>query len=517
MNVIVSNKQKDIIDNANIDAIKDLNGLFSIDDLLSKFKNYFFSKMILDATSIVNFSSKEVLEKLALEIGGERLIILLPPSPEPPPEFVKKLVDLKIYNFSTNINDVVRFLTNPNTAETFANNIYSNDEQIYVDNSIKSNNNFNNDMSFANQNFGNGFQNSSYDNKAGFNGIVAPINQYSIPQDSFQFDNQNNNEMKTDMPSMNNQGMPNMNSNQNMSMGMPNMNGSQNMSMGMPSINGNQNMPMGMSNMNGNQNMPMGMPNMNGSQNMPMGMPNMNGNQNNGMIQNGFNQNMNMPTMNNNQNMFPSNNFNSNNMMSQNSFDSVKNPNVQTNNNNPYQSNNGVDTSSRIYSENKKVYGIKNVTPHAGSTTLTYLLTKAIGDKLGKKVLGIEVDRHDFIYFPGYKNLRSVDSNELINVISSSDADVIFVDLNDYKDFSICNEVLFLVEPSTIKLNLLMYKSKFAFRALSYKKVVLNKSMLSGSDVKKLGSEAGIDFFMNIPPLNDRVQNDIIIDLFKKL
>ena len=516
MNVIVSNKQKDIIDNANIDAIKDLNGLFSIDDLLSKFKNYFFSKMILDATSIVNFSSKEVLEKLALEIGGERLIILLPPSPEPPPEFVKKLVDLKIYNFSTNINDVVRFLTNPNTAETFANNIYSNDEQIYVDNSIKSNNNFNNDMSFANQNFGNGFQNSSYDNKTGFNGIVAPTNQYSIPQDSFQFDNQNNNEMKTDMPSMNNQGIPNMNGSQNMPMGMSDMNSNQNMSMGMPNMNSNQNMSMGMPNMNGSQNMSMGMPNMNGSQNMSMGMPGMNGNQNNGMIQNGFNQNMNMPTMNNNQNMFPPNNFSGNNMMSQNSFDNVKNPNVQTNNSMLYQ-NNSIDTSSRIYSENKKVYGIKNVTPHAGSTTLTYLLTKTIGDNLGKKVLGIEVDRHDFIYFPGYKNLRSVDSNELINVISSSDADVIFVDLNDYKDFSICNEVLFLVEPSTIKLNLLMYKSKFAFRALIYKKVILNKSMLSSSDVKRLASEAGIDFFMNIPPLNDRVQNDIIIDLFKKL
>ena len=34
MNVIVSNKQKDIIDNANIDAIKDLNGFFNVGDLI---------------------------------------------------------------------------------------------------------------------------------------------------------------------------------------------------------------------------------------------------------------------------------------------------------------------------------------------------------------------------------------------------------------------------------------------------------------------------------------------------
>ena len=65
MNVIVANKQKGIIDNANIDAIKDFNGLFNVDDLISKFKNYFFSKLILDATSVVNFTSKEVLEKLS--------------------------------------------------------------------------------------------------------------------------------------------------------------------------------------------------------------------------------------------------------------------------------------------------------------------------------------------------------------------------------------------------------------------------------------------------------------------
>ena len=53
MNIIVSNKQKEIIDNANIDAIKDLNGLFNVDDLLGKLKNYFFSRVILDATSLI--------------------------------------------------------------------------------------------------------------------------------------------------------------------------------------------------------------------------------------------------------------------------------------------------------------------------------------------------------------------------------------------------------------------------------------------------------------------------------
>ena len=113
MNVIVSYKKKDIIDNANIDAIKDLNGLFNVADLIDKFKNYFFSKMILDATSVENFASREVLTQLVDGIGADRLIILLPQTPPPPDEFKKLLIDLRIYNFSNDINDIVKFIDTP--------------------------------------------------------------------------------------------------------------------------------------------------------------------------------------------------------------------------------------------------------------------------------------------------------------------------------------------------------------------------------------------------------------------
>ena len=140
MNVIVSNRQKEIIDNANIDAIKDLNGLFNVDDLINKFKNYFFSKMILDATSVVNFASREVWTTLVNEIGAEKLIILLPADPEPPLEFKKLLVELKIYNFTNKIEEVIKFIENPNTYEDVMRTIDANfDNNMYVDNSIKEN------------------------------------------------------------------------------------------------------------------------------------------------------------------------------------------------------------------------------------------------------------------------------------------------------------------------------------------------------------------------------------------
>ena len=150
MNVIVSNKQKQIIDNANIDAIKDLNGLFNVDDLISKFKNYFFNKMILDATSIVNFTSDVTLEKLAHEIGSERLYILLPENPEPPKSFTDKLIELRIYNFSTNINDIIKFLSVPNTYERIVGINSSEVNNLYSDNSIKDSSMVNMDYNYDN-------------------------------------------------------------------------------------------------------------------------------------------------------------------------------------------------------------------------------------------------------------------------------------------------------------------------------------------------------------------------------
>ena len=113
MIVIVSNKQKSVLDNANIDAIKDLNGVFNVQDLINNFKNYFFTKMVIDATSIVDFTNPEVLKQLASGIGSEKLVVLLPPKPEPPLRFLETLVNIGIYNFSTNIDELVNLISNP--------------------------------------------------------------------------------------------------------------------------------------------------------------------------------------------------------------------------------------------------------------------------------------------------------------------------------------------------------------------------------------------------------------------
>ena len=62
-----------------------------------------------------------------------------------------------------------------------------------------------------------------------------------------------------------------------------------------------------------------------------------------------------------------------------------------------------------------------------------------------------------------------------------------------------------------------MATNRNIFKELKNKKVLLNKSLLSPNDVRTLSSEAGIEFFFNIGPLNDRILNDSIRGLVELL
>lgn len=415
MNVIVSNKQKEIIDNANIDAIKDLNGLFNVADLINKFKNYFFSKMILDATSVVDFASREVLTTLANEIGSEKLIILLPATPEPPEEFKKLLIELKIYNFTNDINEVIRFIEKPNTYEDavkLLNSSSSND--IYVDSSIKEGE----DSSEVEE--------TTNETEEDTSEIVN-----STSDDSEETNNISTHSGSSLGDILNNLSLGN--------------------TINQPSIE----------------------------------------------VENNSSLN----------NVVESNELSSN----------VINSNTDGEKKNTFLISDDFNSVDAVEEKPKKIIiGVKNITLNAGSTSLIYMLHKAATVNLGKNVLSIEIGKNDFRLFRDSKMI-SASLNEVNGIIENSNADIVFIDLNDTNNDDLCSEVLYLVEPSTIKLNGLMATNKNIFKELKGKKVLLNKSLLSPNDVKTLESEAGITFFANIEPLNDRIINDSIIKLFDKL
>ena len=180
-----------------------------------------------------------------------------------------------------------------------------------------------------------------------------------------------------------------------------------------------------------------------------------------------------------------------------------------------------VDSSlNQFFTENSvgrvKIIGIKNLTEHAGATTLTYLLKKHLDANYN--VAALEVGKRDFAFFEG-ENFVSTTENELPKeLMKKSDFDILLVDLNNYPDDEICSYVLYLVEPSTIKLNKLIRRDRRVFERLNNKRVVLNKSFVTESDVAVFEYEAGTKVFYNIPPLDDRkMPQSAINEILSKL
>jgi hypothetical protein len=161
---------------------------------------------------------------------------------------------------------------------------------------------------------------------------------------------------------------------------------------------------------------------------------------------------------------------------------------------------------------NLRVIGIKNVTEHAGSTTLTYLMKKHLEKKYN--CIAVEVDEHDFIYLND-RSLKTTSSLDLPAFIATNgDAEVILVDLNEHGSISACTEVIYLIEPGLIKLNKLIRKDKRTFEKLRDKKIVLNRSVLNEKDVKDFEYESKSKVFFNIPYLDDKLDHHKVLDDF---
>ena len=163
-----------------------------------------------------------------------------------------------------------------------------------------------------------------------------------------------------------------------------------------------------------------------------------------------------------------------------------------------------------------KILGFKNVTDGAGSSSLIYMMKKELEEKYNFSVLAVEVDRRDFTFFRE-KNMISTDKNSVATeLLKAKNFNYVFVDLNDYEE-NVCDETIYLIEPSVIKLNKLMIRDRAIFSKLKNKKVIVNKSVLSEGDLKEFALEANINIFFVLPSLNDRESSEYIDKLLLKL
>lgn len=184
-------------------------------------------------------------------------------------------------------------------------------------------------------------------------------------------------------------------------------------------------------------------------------------------------------------------------------------------------SNNNVNNDSSFINQSigmpslgaTRVIGVKNLTDNAGATSLIYMLKKQLQDYYS--VLGVELDKNDFMYFND-PDLKSISSKELESVINNpiNSYNVILVDVNDSDQESSCSEIIYLIEPSTIKLNKMIRKDRNILDKIQGKKIILNKSLLDSNDVKEFENEARCSVFQNIPPLDDKKDRHRVLDEF---
>lgn len=326
MNVIVANKYQLLLENLGIDIIKEINGEFSADEIISTFQNFFYQRMILDITAIKDYKDIKNLQKLSISLNMEKVILLLDGTEETSnPTFISQLISMGIYNFARDVDGIQYLYNNPNSYRDVAqyhqlqNQALQQQQQKNIQNNTL----------------------KQYENVASYNSIV------------------------------------------------------------------------------------------------------------------------------------PENNI--------------------------------------------KVIGVKNVTKHAGSTSLIYSLKNVLSKKY--KVVAIEVDKMDFAYFRDKLMVSTVSPNFLSELNKYNSYDVILVDLNNSVTAEgLCQMILYLVEPTTIKINRLMTISPSSLRNLKGKKIILNQSLLSSSELSEFEYEAKIKAFYNMPPINERDKNNqFVIDFLTKL
>ena len=172
---------------------------------------------------------------------------------------------------------------------------------------------------------------------------------------------------------------------------------------------------------------------------------------------------------------------------------------------------------THLYPQNNKVvYGIQNVTDNAGATSLIYMMKKELSSMYGQGVYAIEIEKNDFLAYND-KQMISETADDLGKTINKlQDARIVLIDLNGHDLGNICNDIIYLIEPSIIRLHELMRRNKSIIAMLRGKKVVLNKSLLTQKEVQEFEYESGLQIKYNMPPLNDRKRNEIIIDFMQR-
>lgn len=210
------------------------------------------------------------------------------------------------------------------------------------------------------------------------------------------------------------------------------------------------------------------------------------------------------PSNNNGVNAGPVNNGMNNNQQGFNAQEQMQNENQEV----------SQGGAPRIFS-NRMIIGLQNVTNHAGASTLVRMMVRQLNSH-GIKAYGIEMFRQDLMYYRDPHLVACMNRNDIERELRKmEDANAVIFDLNDFGEADkYCDKVMYLIEPSFIRLTKALKKNANTLVELRDANVVLNMSFVNNQELPDFEYETKLTIFDNIPPLNDRNENSIEINNF---
>ena len=120
MNVIVSNKNQQLLSSLDVDIIKSINGEFTVEEIIGTFSNFFFNRMFLDITAIKDYMDIANIQKLSMNLEMDKVIILVDNKLMTNNAYLSKLISMGIYNFANNKESLMYLYNHPNSYKDVA-------------------------------------------------------------------------------------------------------------------------------------------------------------------------------------------------------------------------------------------------------------------------------------------------------------------------------------------------------------------------------------------------------------
>lgn len=164
----------------------------------------------------------------------------------------------------------------------------------------------------------------------------------------------------------------------------------------------------------------------------------------------------------------------------------------------------------------QRIIGVKNLTPHSGATTLVYMMYKHLSGNYS--VTAIEADKRDFTFYND-RTMKSVSGNEINKVIAdNADKEVILIDVNSNQMAeNSCHQVIYLLEPSVLKVNKLLSTRPRLAEEMRGKKIILNQCLIPEKDLKVFQYETKLNIAGTLVPVDDHSKSEEIYDFLRKL